>query len=308
MRGPVHSRISEGRFSRHNHLVVEPAAANWYRGLPACSELDTPHMLTGSLQHAASAAARLAQRFWRTSHHLAGLELDLFLPPHCLACQSRLERPDDNIFLCCPCRQRLAPPPGPHCRKCGASLYASAEDCPWCRTHRLQQDAVIHLGAYEGLLREVVLRMKRPGQEALSRVMGSLLMQARGEEIRAYEPQLIVPVPMHWRRWLTRAMNSPVLVGARLAAELGRPVRRPLWRKHNTQPQKELGPLQRFRNLNRAFGLRPGYDLSEARVLLVDDILTTGATANAAARILKKAGAATVVVAVLARAEGPGRQ
>ncbi len=232
------------------------------------------------------------------------VHLDLLLPPHCLVCQTPIDRPDDAIHLCAKCRQALAPAKLPLCPRCGAILDRPQAACTRCWRYGLQFDAVVPLERYRDPMRSVVLRMKSAAAETLSLSMGRLLVQARGDLLRQWRPDLIVPVPMHWSRHLRRGVNSPDLLARCLAAGLGPPVRRALRRTHQTKLQRTLRVEQRFHNLRRAFRLRSGYDLRDTRVLLVDDILTTGATASSAARVLKRAGAATVIVAVLARAQG----
>jgi predicted amidophosphoribosyltransferase len=105
---------------------------------------------------------------------------------------------------------------------------------------------------------------------------------------------------------LRSGVNSPELLAECLGKKLGIPVVRTLRRRRYTRPQKDVLPHERFRNVRGAFGLRlwHGKRLKDARVLLVDDILTTGATCSEAAKLLKQAGAAVVAVAVVARADG----
>jgi ComF family protein len=161
------------------------------------------------------------------------------------------------------------------------------------------------LGIYDGELRRVVLRMKRSSGETLAVNMGRLLGQCRAEEIAAIHADIVVPIPMFWTRKLKHGINSAELLAELLAQTVGLPYRRRvLARKRNTVRQMELTPPARFQNLRNAFRLRAGYDLRDSRVLLVDDVLTTGATCSAAAETLKRAGARSVAVAVLARAEG----
>jgi len=110
-------------------------------------------------------------------------------------------------------------------------------------------------------------------------------------------------VPMYWKRRLVRGTNSPEIIARSVAAGLGVKARgRLLVRCRNTLPQADLSPRHRFSNVKGAFRVRKHRDLDGARVLLVDDILTTGATCSEAARALKKAGAAVVAAAVVARA------
>ncbi len=149
--------------------------------------------------------------------------------------------------------------------------------------------------------------MKAPGTELIAEAMGAFFCQTRGEQIRALCPNLVVPVPMHWRRRWVRKTNGPDILAAHMAKFLQVPCQARLLRMNrNIKPQKGLKRRDRRKNLVGAFRVAKGYDIRirGARVLLVDDVLTTGATCDAAAKALKEAGAATVVVAVLARTVG----
>ena len=212
-------------------------------------------------------------------------------------------------MFCLKCLQLIAPELGECCLRCGAILPVEiepTEQCPACKDFSLKFDAVFPLGRYDGALREVVLKTKRVAGEALSLSVGRLLAVRLRDKIVAFRPQAVVPIPMHWRRWLIRGMNGPELLAECLGRKLGLPVVRMLRRRRYTIPQKDLLPRERFRNVRDAFGLRrwPRQRWQDARVLLVDDILTTGATCSEAARLLKQAGAAAVAVAVVARADG----
>ncbi len=135
--------------------------------------------------------------------------------------------------------------------------------------------------------------------------VGHLLWLRRGAPLVALQADLLVPIPMHWRRRLLRGANSPELLADRLARRLGVPVaNRLLIRCRNTKPQADLKPKERFGNVRGAFRTAKGYGLQGARVVLVDDVLTTGATCSEGAKVLKQAGASMVGVAVVARAEG----
>jgi predicted amidophosphoribosyltransferase len=108
---------------------------------------------------------------------------------------------------------------------------------------------------------------------------------------------------MHWLRRVVRGANSAETLGAVLARRLAAPSGVGcLARRRFTRPQSGLSPHARFLNVRGAFRLRPGIDLAEARVLLVDDVLTTGATCGEIAKLLRQAGAAATAVAVVARA------
>jgi ComF family protein len=159
------------------------------------------------------------------------------------------------------------------------------------------------LGRYEQTLRDAVLRCKHPGEEPLMVALSRLLFTERGLELAALRPTCVIPIPMHWSRRLLRGVNSPEVVARVLAKKLSVPLRpRLLRRTRPTEKQANLTAWQRKRNVRRAFRSRIAKMPAGARVLLVDDIMTTGATANEAARTLRRAGAEFIAVAVLARA------
>ncbi len=136
--------------------------------------------------------------------------------------------------------------------------------------------------------------------------LGEMLAETAGASLEASLTDVVVPVPMHWTRRTWRGANSPETIAQRLALRLAVPLRPALLvRARRTAPQASLSPNQRRANVRGAFRAAVHPDLPGARVLLVDDIMTTGATLNEAAKTLVRAGAAEVMVAVLARAEAP---
>lgn len=260
---------------------------------------------------AKASGSRRSTRQRGLRHHLARCAwavLDLLVPPRCTACGVSLEESaPPQIMLCPACRDLLGPRHWPHCRRCGAHVQddEGAETCPWCQRHALSFDAAIPLGEYQGDLRKHVIRSKRPADEPLTRALGQLWADRRGEEASPWKPALVVPVPMHWLRRLMRGINGPEVLARAMGAALGIPVTPGvLFRRRNTGRQTGLPPGQRFRNLRDAFAVRPGCDVRGKTVMLVDDVLTTGATCSAAAEVLRRAGAAHVIAAVVARAEG----
>ena len=165
----------------------------------------------------------------------------------------------------------------------------------------------IALGNYHDELREAVLRMKRPAGEPLANAMGRLLAQECRAAFEQFAPTVILSVPMHWTRRIVRGTNSPELLAAVLGKALGTRVAwRGLVRRRRTAHQNELPREHRAENVRGAFRVGMRRNLRGARVLLVDDVLTTGSTANEATKVVRRAGAAAVAIAVLARAEGHG--
>ena len=210
--------------------------------------------------------------------------------------------------LCDDCRGELLGTAGPACPRCALPVGPYAAACGECRGRRLGFDGALAIGPYQGPIRHLCLRLKRVEGAWLAPSVAGLLVEARGEELRDLAADLVVPVPLHWaRRWHRGYDQAEALAGS-LAERLGLPMARPLRRVRRTAPLWPHGRVERERLMRRAFRAdRPGGGrLGGAVVLLVDDILTTGATCGAAARALKAAGARTVVAAVIARAEGKG--
>jgi ComF family protein len=166
-------------------------------------------------------------------------------------------------------------------------------------------DETVALGHYDGRLRDTVLRMKRAEGDALSLAMGRLLLVERAQPLAEINADVVVPIPSHWRRRGVHRTNSAAVLAEVLSGRLGLPLaERLLRRSRYTTRQADVSPSERWGNVRRAFSVRAGYHLKAAHVLLVDDVLTTGATCSEAARALRRAGAERVTVAVIARAMG----
>jgi ComF family protein len=234
--------------------------------------------------------------------------LNLLFPPRCAYCHTDLVESEDQLPLCPECCRKLIPEKWIGCRHCGAKIIEendNSESCLFCKSPQLFFDNVVTIGDYRSGLNDVVLQMKHPQRESLTMAMGRLFAESRFSELTELRADLIIPIPMFWNRRLRRHTNSPDLLAHCLGKKLGIPLRpRLLKRCKNTRPQTEVSGKQRFSNVRGAFRARKSHYLKDARILLVDDVLTTGATGSEAARILKEAGAAMVAVAVVARAHG----
>jgi ComF family protein len=232
---------------------------------------------------------------------LRGL-LDLVYPPRCLLCASQ---PRGRERFCDGCAAGLFHDPHAACPRCGARVgpfAVSDASCSACRADAVPFETTVRLGPYDGPLREAVLRIKSNYHEGLAELLGECLAAAHADRLRSLDLDAIVPVPLHWRRRLMRGYNQSAALAQGIGARIGRPCRYHwLYRLRATAPQKALGPTQRKQNVKGAFAATRRLD--GLHLLLVDDVMTTGATAAEAARALCKAGA-RVSVAVLARAEG----
>ncbi len=139
----------------------------------------------------------------------------------------------------------------------------------------------------------------------MAAALGRLLSARRHDELAALAADVVVAMPMHWWRRLIRGTNNPDILAAFVAESLGLPIgRHALRRRRNALVQTGLHQRERTANVRGAFAAGPADGIRGRRVLLVDDVLTTGATCSEAARTLQQAGAASVAVAVVARSQG----
>ncbi len=234
---------------------------------------------------------------------LRGL-VDLLYPPRCLLCGQVPSRPRERF--CDPCAAGLFHDPHLVCPRCAARVGPFAVrdgSCAACRQNPVPFSAAVRLGPYDGPLREAVLRLKSARSEGLAELLGEQLAERRRERLADLGIEAVVPVPLHWRRRLVRGYNQSAAIAQGLASRLGLPCRYWwLWRIRHTDSQKGLPATRRWENVRGAF-LARGRRLAGRHVLLVDDVMTTGATLGEAARALGQGGAARVSVAVLARAE-----
>jgi ComF family protein len=234
----------------------------------------------------------------RVFHALA----DLVFPPRCLVCHAPAL---DRDHFCEHCKGELFADPHLACPRCAATVgpYSLQDDqCASCRDHPPAFDAAVRLGAYAGAVEEAVLRMKNAFHEGLAERLGRRLAELHRPRLLQMSLAAVVPVPLHWRKRLWRGYNQSASLALGLGRQLGVPVR-PLWlARVKPTPEQRGMPSAAARRENVRGAFRARRRLDGLRLLLVDDVMTTGATADEAARALKKAGAVWVGVAALARA------
>ncbi len=228
----------------------------------------------------------------------------LLFPSLCLGCQQPLEASHD-LPLCLECARQLPRSRPPWCLGCGRSLAGAGAGVDRCRECRLRRpfpfDRVITPFLYESPIRQLVWALKYQARISLIPFFADWMVRAVKERRSVERPDLCVPVPLHSTRLRERSFNQAERLGRALAERLHLPFRADLLvRGRATLPQIALPREMRRLNLQEAFSLNPKTSVQGLKILLVDDIFTTGSTAGACAQLLKQAGAAHVTVAALA--------
>ncbi|GAB6905972.1 ComF family protein [Desulfosarcina cetonica] len=208
--------------------------------------------------------------------------------------------------FCPACRQRWTPVTSPLCSRCGQVFKSRAGDdhlCGRCLEEPGAFNRARALGVYEGSLRTAIQALKFKGVATLADPLGRLLLAGFRQYWPTGDIDIVAPVPLHRRRFRQRGFNQAYLLIRGWDLPAGSVVLRDLLvRRRATAPQTGLDRRQRRMNLKAAFAPRRPGQATGKRVLLVDDVLTTGATADACARALLQDGAARVDLLTLARA------
>lgn len=218
--------------------------------------------------------------------------VELVYPPRCAACGEPAEEP-----FCPVCAEAVDPVP-PGCARCG--MPGPDALCGACRASPPAFDAVLAGGLLGGPLADAIHALKYAGRPALARPLGAWL----ASRAPLAEGAVVVSIPLARRRRIERGYDQAALIAdalARASGAQGRRLRAALRRIRETPPQVGRSREERARNVEGAFEATSA--VSGRDVVLVDDVVTTGATAHAASSALRRAGARTVVVVALARAE-----
>lgn len=228
--------------------------------------------------------------------------LHVLLPSPCLKCGEPLPAAA-SLGLCAACRARLVPLPRESCAVCAGPLDAFEPPpgyrCGACRERPPAYERLLALWLYRDPLDTVIQALKFNRLDYLGRHLAVALHERLGGQLDGFDG--VVPVPLHWWRWITRGYNQAERIAQPLASRLTVPVVEALRRSRPTRAQTSLGRAARATNLRSAFAVpRPGR-VRGLRLLLVDDVATTGATLDAAAAALMRAGADSVTAVAAAR-------
>src|SRR6266513_501064 len=209
-------------------------------------------------------------------------------------------------YLCDQCEAKTVRIVAPFCQKCSEPFegaITSAFTCANCAHRTIYFDAAVAAYRGRGIVRQIIHDFKYGRQIHLRHLVARWLCAAFDDErLRGREFDIIVPVPLHPTRQRERGFNQASLLAELLTAQISIPCKPLLKRVRYTTTQTALDRAERMENLHNAFRLRRNANVRGLRVLLIDDVLTTGSTLSECARILKRSGAISVYAATAARA------
>lgn len=261
----------------------------------------------------ASTFNRISQRLNLQATRLCHSAVDFLFPWSCLFCGNQdeskatfgLEQP-----WCGACQAELLQQDQQRCGQCAAVVgkYSkSGTGCVHCRDKAIRFESATCVGMYEEKLRRAILASKWSWSSSTIDAMTSLLIQQQISSWKDLNVGLVVSIPQSTRRRFTTHYHAAEMIANRIARSLKVETRTDgIRRIRSPRPQKRVSLSERFRNQHESMAVRSDAIVTGLNVLIVDDVLTTGATCSEAARVLKQAGAASCHVAVLGRVLSPG--
>jgi ComF family protein len=266
-------------------------------------------MKAGELLRARLPASRGFTGEWL--RNLRAALLSVVFPAGCRICEQLLTEAT-RIPICNDCLDSFRPITDAVCDKCGRPAAgtdtsdAEAFVCPTCVNDEwggYAFERVRSWAVYEGALVRAVLLLKFENIDPLGKLFAGWLAQVAADGGPAFEADVVVPVPLHRQRERERGYNQAALIAKPLAKRLGLPYKSVLLTRIRPRPDKHLLSYEeRWESVRGAFATPPGSQVDNLRVLLVDDVMTSGATLDSCAKTLREAGARSVIGLTVARA------
>lgn len=213
---------------------------------------------------------------------------DLLYPRCCPMCHQILR--DPSRLICPRCAKEIRPIKGPRCFKCGKPVREEEEYCSDCRTHPGAFTEGKGIFLYDQKMKDSLMKYKYHGRREYGRFFARAMYIYGKKELERWNPDLIVPVPLYWKKQRMRGFNQAAYLAEQLSVYTGIPADCTLVKKiKQTKSQKKLDAAGRRKNLKEAFQVRERVD--GKRILVVDDVYTTGSTMDAMASCLRDKGA-----------------
>jgi len=235
---------------------------------------------------------------------IAGLK-DIIYPKICLSCRNKIVNPAaEEDHVCLECLNGIKRNLPPFCHSCGRHLKGryGKSICPECVRNRLHFDRAFSPCVYEGVIKDLICEFKYKGKDYLGKPLSSLMVKF----IREYDLPIdyidgIIPIPLYKTKLREREFNQAQVLAQFIAKEFSKDILTDvLHRRRNTRTQTELETAERMQNVKGSFAVARPDKTREKNLLLIDDVLTSGATSSEAAQALKESGANIVFVLTLA--------
>jgi ComF family protein len=232
--------------------------------------------------------------------------VSLLFPADCRLCDTLLNTAS-RVPVCKNCLASFVAPPEPCCSLCGQSILPVGAEvsqlCPTCQNGGFAFDRAMNFAAYDGAAVRALLLLKSKPILPLAKWFADRLVEKVRRSEADFGDAIVVPVPLHRRRQRERGYNQADLIARPLARRLNLTYRPILLARTRPRPDKHLLTVdERWESVRGAFATQKGTRVDNLRVLLVDDVMTTGATLDACARVLREAGATEVIGLTVARA------
>ncbi len=230
---------------------------------------------------------------------------DLIYPNCCLACKNRIDPAEARDLVCGRCWEKIEKNLPPFCASCGRKMDKASRAkniCSNCLKFRFHFDRAFSPCAYTGTIKQLIHEFKYCGKDYLGEPLGSLMNKfIKDYRLPIEYLDFIIPVPLHKIRTREREFNQAQVLSEQVAREFNKKVLpQVLLRSRPTRTQTELTFEERRKNVEKSFAVRDAELIRDTNLLLIDDVLTTGATSSEAARTLKDSGARIVFVMTLA--------
>ncbi len=238
--------------------------------------------------------------------------LDIFYCRSCLHCNRNLNN-SYELYICDVCKKKIRYIHHPYCLRCGAVLgphtnSLAKEGCTACKGKYLPFNTLTPVTYYDGVMKTLIHKFKYARQKFLFSLLHDILLTHENLNEIVPNVDVIVPVPLHWLKKMHRGFNQSELLSRGIQRHFSKPLStNNLCRIKNTASQTHLSKGQRQANIHNAFFVNHPQSFKGKKILLVDDVLTTGVTASECSKKLKEAGAKSVHLLILASAKHPGQ-